>query len=355
MKHIDGPPKASFPFDPVDLLPAGWLRAQLDADFSIYNPAIVCFRNRLLMAYRIDSGRRKTMQRRIALCQLDKELNVIPGTVIPFSDTIPDSDSRHYDPRFLVYQDRLFIHFNNNFQTRPNQIHLVELDADTLEAKSTARPLQLNGPRQEIEKNWMFFEHDGDLYAIYQISPHIILRVDLGESGPVICRSVHTTAWDASRYASRFGVPCGGAPPVRQGDVYMSFFHSRIQTGPLRHLLPFWPHDLLDGLPRYPAAALRRVYWHLDQRRYYGGVYAFEAKPPFAPRWLAHEPVLRPDMEPSRSHRRRINPTAESVVYPCGAVAQEDGSWLISYGLHDERCCLRQIHLTVPGKDDQSE
>ena len=343
-------------FQADQLLPDQWSNSPPQTnDFYVYNPAIVRFRDRLLMTYRVDSGRRESMQRRIALCELDEYLNIIPGSVVPFSSTIPESDSRHYDPRFLVHQDRLFLYYNNNFTTRPNQISIVKVDPDSLEAKSPPRPLQLNGPRQEIEKNWMFFEHDGDLYAVYQISPHIILRVDLSGTGPITCRPVHTTQWDTSRYASRYGVPCGGAPPVRRGDVYVSFFHSRIQVGPLRNLLPFWPQDLVDALPRYPTAALRRIEWLLDQRRYYGGVYAFEAKPPFAPRWLAYEPVLRPETEPSRSHRRRINPTAESVVYPCGAVVQEDGSWLVSYGLHDERCCLRQIHLTLSGNDGQSE
>ena len=338
------------------ILPDRWSSRSNQVDvLSAYNPAIVRFRKRLLMAYRIDSGHRATMHRRIGLCELDENLKVVPGSAVPFSETIPESDSRHYDPRFLVYQDRLFIHYNNNFQTRPNRIHLVELDPDTLEAKSPARPLHLDSPRQEIEKNWMFFEHDGELWAVYQIWPHIILRVELGDDGPVICRPAHTTGWDVSPYASHYGVPCGGAPPVRQGDVYVSFFHSRIQVGPLRHLLPFWPQGMIDGLPRYPAAALRRIRWCLDQRRYFGGVYAFEAKPPFTPRWITDEPVLRPELEQPRSRRRRINPTAESVVYPCGAVAQEDGSWLVSYGLHDERCCLRQISLSSQGYDDQSK
>ncbi len=338
----------SIEFNPQSLLPVQWQHYVLLRTFRVYNPAIVRFRGRLLMAYRVDSGYRRTMQRRIGLCKLDEHLNVIPGSVVPFSDTIPDSDSRHYDPRFLVHQDRIFIHYNNNFTTRPNQISIVEVDPDSLEAKSPPRPLQLNGPRQEIEKNWMFFSHDGELYAVYQINPHTILRVDLSGVGPVICQPLHSTAWDVAPYASRYGVSCGGAPPIRQGDVYISFFHSRIQVGPLRHLLPFWPGKLVQRLPRYLVAALRRIEWLLDQRRYYGGVYAFEAKPPFAPLWLATEPVLRPETEPSRSHRRRINPTAESVVYPCGAVPWHDNDWLVSYGLHDERCCLRvvpSIHL----------
>ncbi|WP_129670938.1 hypothetical protein [Candidatus Chloroploca sp. Khr17] len=140
------------------LVPAAWQCSDDLAYLRVYNPSLTRFRNRLLMAYRVDSGRRRTMQRRIALCALDDDRSVIPGSVVPLSDTIHGGDPRHYDPRFLVYRDRLFVHYNNNVLTRPNQIHLVELDPDTLEARGQARPLHLDGPRQEVEKNWMLFD-----------------------------------------------------------------------------------------------------------------------------------------------------------------------------------------------------
>ncbi|MEZ4836450.1 MAG: hypothetical protein R2873_31400 [Caldilineaceae bacterium] len=214
---------------------------------------------------------------------------------------------------------------------------------DTLEAKSTARPLELDGQRQEIEKNWMLFEHEGDLFAVYRIAPHTILQLDLAGSGSVHCGRRYETAWDVSIYADRYGVPCGGAPPVRRGEQYVSFFHSRIQVGALRHLLPLWPKGWLARLPRYPAAILRRVYWQLDQRYYYGGAYTFAATPPFEPIAIHQEPLLRPEWERPYSGRRRSNQTARAVVYPCGAIDESPDRWLLSYGLHDEACCLRRF------------
>ena len=334
--------------DTQALVPAAWQRSDDLAYLHIYNPAIVRFRNRLLLAFRVDSGRGATMQRRIGLCALDDQLSVVPGSVVPLSDTIQGGDPRHYDPRFLVYRDRLFVHYNNNFLTRPNQIHLVELDPDTLEARSPARPLHLDGPRQEIEKNWLLFEHDGDLLAVYQIAPHTILRVDLAGQGTVECRPIHVTDWDVSACAGRFGAPCGGAPPVRQGDAYVSFFHSRYPISPLRWVLRFWPVQPGTRLHRYVAAVERRLRRPFAQARYVAGAYAFEAAPPFHPLWITPEPVLRPEDEPLRRHRRRANPTADGIVYPCGAILEDDGHWLVSYGVHDERCCLRRIHCLPP-------
>lgn len=332
------------------LLPPQWLGDRSPDDFRVYNPAIVRFAGRLLMAYRVDSGRRKTTQRRIALCQLDAALQVIPASVVALSDTIPGSDARHYDPRFLVYRGQLFIHYNNNFATIPNQISLVELDPDTLEARTPARPLHWDGPRQAIEKNWMLFEHEGELLAIYQIAPHVVLRADLAGSGSILCKTAYKTDWDVAAYAARFGAPRGGAPPVRQGDAYVAFFHSRRSISRLRWVDRHWPIPDGVNLPRYVAAVLGRLRRPFARARYYGGAYAFEAAPPFRPLWLGHEPVLSPEAEAPYRRRRRANPVADGIVYPSGALPWAGGQWLVSYGVHDERCCLRVVELGWPAR-----
>jgi hypothetical protein len=299
------------------------------------------------MAYRVDSGRRGNIRRRIGLCQLDEQWQIIPGSVSPLSDTIHNGGDLHYDPRFLVYQERLFIHYNNNFQTRPNQIFLVELDPDTLAAKAPARVLSLDGPRRDIEKNWMLFEHEGEMLAVYTIAPHQVLRLNLTGAGPVVCRPLFQTDWDFSAYAARWGEPCGGAPPVRYSEVYISFFHSRYPISRLRWVLRYWPIPAGAKLPRYVAAIERRLRWPFAQMRYVGGIYAFAAAPPFQPVWLSSQPLLRPEDEPPRQYRHRANPTTNGIVYPCGAVPIDDGNWLVSYGLHDERCCLRPVRLPM--------
>lgn len=332
-------------FAPADLLPAAWRQTVCLDTFAIYNPAIVRFQERLLMAYRVDSGQGAATQRRIGFCELDATLQIVPGSVRAFSDTIRGGHPRHYDPRFLVYGDRLFIHYNNNFQTRPNQLFLVELDRDTLEACTPTRPLHLTGPRQEIEKNWLFFDHDGDLFAVYQIAPHTILHVDLAGRGAIVCEPLYATAWDVTNYTNRYGPLGGGTPPVRQGDAYVGFFHSKQPLSRLHWLLRYWPMTASTRLPRYLAAIERRVRRPFEMKRYYAGAYAFSAEPPFRPRWLMPTPILRPQDEPPYQRRRRINPSADGIVYPCGAIPWGDNQWLLSYGVHDERCCLRLIAL----------
>ena len=73
-----------------DLIPAVWSsdKETTSGRLRVYNPAIVRFRGRLLMAYRVDSGRRGSAHRRIGLCALDEQLNIVPGSVVPLLSLI---------------------------------------------------------------------------------------------------------------------------------------------------------------------------------------------------------------------------------------------------------------------------
>jgi len=326
----------------ASLIPSTWMAAQPPEGFYVFNPAIIQLRKRLLMAYRVDFGRSLPARQRTAcaLCLLDANLQVETGSVVALSDTITDGGANHYDPRFLTVGDRLFVHYNNNWDTNPNQIFLVELDPDTLEARRPARPLIFDGQRQPVEKNWMLFAHEGELFAIYRIEPHIVLRLDIDAPGAVHCRPAYRVAWDATRYGARYGELRGGAPPVRVGDRYVAIFHSR--TAPRGRMNTSAPATIATvNRTGWFRAVKRWLRERLDPLRYFGGVYEFAATPPFAPTYLRPEPLLHPDAE-ERPHRpTAAHLTPRRVVYPSGLVRLADGAWLVSYGVHDERAVLR--------------
>jgi hypothetical protein len=340
-----------FVIAPHDLIPAEWLRIQSSEKFHVYNPAVTRFRGRLLLAYRVDFGFEKPFRVASAICELDAYLRVVPGSVVALSDTIRCAADNHYDARFLVFRDRLYVHFNNDWNTTPNQLFLVELDPDTLQARSPARRLELEGPRQPCEKNWLLFDHDGELFAIYQVEPHIMLRVELTGAGPVHCWPVYRTDWDATAYTRCYGALRGGTPPVRIGENYISIFHSRThsqKSAPTNHpsavqrlkRLP-WLHPIKRWLREYFAPV-----------RYYGGVYAFAAAPPFAPTFIRPTPLLWPEREGRRQRPTASHMAPRRVVYPCGLVRLEDGRWLVSYGVHDERAVLRVFtRREIEGRD----
>ena len=329
-----------FVIAPHDLIPAEWLRMQSSKKFHVFNPAVTRFHGRLLMAYRVDFGYEKPFRVASALCVLNDRLQVVPGSVVALSDSIVCEAANHYDARFLVYQDRLFVHYNNDWHTVPNQLFLVELDPDTLQARSAARRLELDGPRQPCEKNWLLFDHDGELFAIYQVDPHIVLRLDLAGAGPVRCRPVYRTDWDTMAYPRRYGALRCGTPPVRIGENYISIFHSRT-------------HSQKSAPTNHPPAVqrLKRLPWlrpikrwlreYFAPVRYYGGVYAFAAAPPFAPTFIRPTPLLWPEREGRRQWPTASHMSPRRVVYPCGLVRPAEGQWLVSYGVHDERAVLR--------------
>lgn len=325
------------------LIPDSWWDAEAAPEFHIYNPTLTRTASGLVMAYRVDSGRGLAAKRRIAACRLDADLQIVPGSVVPVSDSILDGGPRHYDPRFVNVGKRLYIHYNNAATTWPNHLYLVELDPDTLAAREPARELILT-PRQQIEKNWMFFTHEETLFAVYWIAPHTILRIDLRGKGPIQCAIESRTDWNVDTFAQRYGQPCGGASPILLGDLRLAVFHSRRQTSPLHSLAAYWPHQLVKRLHRFPRRVMRKIYTYLDKRRYYAGLYAFDANPPFHPRWICPEAILLPENEPPPT-QRPINALGDGIIFPCGMLPWGDNTILVAFGIHDERCALQVIDL----------
>lgn len=302
--------------DRNSLIPAAWREQAGHDDCFVFNPAITRFRDALLLAYRVvlADGRR-----RLALCRLDAALEVIPGSVIALSDAIQGAGDWLADGRFCVFGERLLLHFNSGSRPRPNQIWCVELHAETLLPLTPAKPLLLQGARQAVEKNWMLFEHGGELLAVYRIAPHTILRLQETDTA-FICLPQPPLEWPAEAWAGIYGQLRGSTPPVRVDDAWFCFFHS------------VWP------LPRWRRALHRLLYGRGHRTwRYGSGFYGFSADARLQPLCFSPQPVLHAS---ARKRRQALNPRADRVIYPCGAVFQ-DGNWIVSYGLNDEHCCLQ--------------
>lgn len=152
--------------------------------------------------------------------------------------------------------------------------------------------------RQDWEKNWQFFEHNGDLFAVYRIVPHVVVWIEDRRVRPY---SEHE--WYPDWVG---GYMRGGASPVRVGDEYFCFFHGRLDH---------------DGWP-YVTYSM--------------GCYTFEAQPPFAPVRYTPRPIAIPDGD---DWPREMG---VSVCYPGGAVRLPD-RWLVVYGVHDSFCGLCEV------------
>lgn len=351
-----------------ELVPAGWCRQLPATRYFVFNPGLIWTQGRYVMVYRVVAPRYATQ--RLALCELDADLRVLPGSVRPLSDELGAHGDAATDPRCTLHDGRLLVWYTL-YRELPTPA-LLEMDAAELRVLRPPRLLLLDGPRRRIEKNWMPFNHEGDLYVVYSIWPHVVLRLDLARDDAVVCRPLHTVNWDATPYARRWGEPRGGAPPLRWGDRYVSVFHSsrprgivypayqRLRDFLLRRGRPGVEQEArlrdprLDGAappadPRVPRrGVVQRLLAAFTRRfarlHYYAGVYTFAATPPFAPIGLAPDPVLYPldEAPPQRTHDR-LRPVADRVVFVCGAQVTASGTWLLSYGVHDERCVLREV------------
>jgi len=142
--------------------------------------------------------------------------------------------------------------------------------------------------RRGWEKNWQFFDHNGELHCVYTCTPHRVLKLD-GEKVELVGKTTVGVPW-------RGGEMRGGASPVRVGEEWWSFFHDRIEVG--------------------------------GHRIYRTGLYTFATAPPFQMLRMIPQPILVAD--------RSTKPGDQyaSVVFTCGAV-RVGGDWVLSSGEHD--------------------
>lgn len=201
------------------------------------------------------------------------------------------------DPRLFRFKGKLHVAFIGVVGPR-KILHTSQLYARISDDFKVERVFYPHYPqRNSWEKNWQFFEHDGVLYAGYSIAPHRVLRID-GDRAEMVYQEPTRAGWSG-------GEMRGGAAPVRVGDEYWCFFHDRIVVGGVRV--------------------------------YRGGLYTFEAQPPFRPLRIIPEPILNADI------RTKPKDQYAAVVFPCGAVRTPDDRWVLSAGIHDRKTALFQF------------
>ena len=86
---------------------------------------------------------------------------------------------------------------------------------------------------QEQEKNWMPFDVNGELYFVYSISPHIILKCDVSTGW---CQKVYST--DNIRNDEIMSKHVGGGTPAvrilfKDEIFFLSLAHTRQNSGPV--------------------------------------------------------------------------------------------------------------------------
>lgn len=208
------------------------------------------------------------------------------------------------DPRAILTPDGLALGYVRVSPPHPACQELAVLDAEFRVKDVLHVDYQGNGRSstsvRKTQKNWVWFQYQGDWHVIYWLEPMRVLHL----RGGAVAREYRT---DKFYPGWQWGVRHGGGSPTLVGEEWFGFTHS---------LMP----------------------WYTQSRsRYYLSAYAFQNEPPFALTRLSRKPFL------ASVDDVRTNPC--SCVITGGAVYQQDesdvkngknGTWTLAVGARDE-------------------
>jgi len=249
-----------------------------------FNPSIFRFKGELLYAYR--TGWEGAQ---IHVATLSE--NYVPLRAKSLDLWHPRASYGREDPRLFTFGGRLHVSYvgvlggAGGITTHQMYARL----SDDLAVEEVFHPEYAG--RQAWEKNWAFFEAQDSLYAVYSVSPHVILKVD-GNSAARAYETPYPGPWSGGHLR-------GGASPLLVGDRYYHWFHGAKQAA--------------------------------GWRIYNAGLYSFRADPPFDVLSYTPDPISWADL------RTKPRDVWAAVIFPCGAVL-ERGRWRVSMGWHDRQC-----------------
>lgn len=214
------------------------------------------------------------------------------------------------DARVFQHNGRHYIAYTEGIYERVPFVSMQQispLGADWQPEDKITIPYGGNGSGKRSEKNWQFFSHEGRLFFVYSIAPHIVVELDADFRPRNEYRTDIPLHWPWGE------VLRGGTPPLKvghNGEFYITFFHSH--------------------------AAHRQA-----NRRYSMGAYLFESKPPFQVQKIS--PVL---LRASDKDMIVPNPSVPGwnplVIFPMGAWYGVDGL-TVTCGVNDSFDALAKV------------
>lgn len=260
-----------------------------------YNPSIVRWGNRILMAYRWHPE--STWKTRLCLCELDDKWKVISNKDI-------DLGSRHSeeDGHLFVHEDGLWLSWVESVDFG----HCVVKYGELKEGKAWTVPTQFQpkygrNDGNGMEKSWIFYSIGSKIDCIYQQSPTLVwLDID-GDK-------ILNVSEDPSPHWS-WGARKGGVPWINE----VRFFHSTLNN-------------------ESNTEAINN-----PNRRYYIGAQRHGK--------LSSRPILYGSelSDLTQTEMSSCSHYKANVVFCSGAITLPDGSFVISVGINDSQCALLRV------------
>lgn len=272
-----------------------------------YNPSILRWKGKLLMAYRYHNER--DLSTALAIAVIDEKGNVSQNKKL----AVPHVGGSEEDPQLFVFRDELHVAYVDSIwpQMPPKCAvkygKLTETASEWIVKDAVQLPYE-NNDMSICQKNWRFWQFPGDtgLTCLYASSPKQVL---LWKNGTEL------TPRESTSLRWKWGSLKGGTEPVPYKGKLLRFFHSTLD----------------NEIPPY-------------RRRYYVGATLHEPGPSFIPLAISKEPIVCGSETDTLSPMERagIPQYKPKVVFPLGVVAMED-HWLVSVGLQDCMCALLKI------------
>lgn len=281
-----------------------------------WNCGLLRYDGRLWLSYRFHlkqfNGRCGT-----AIVQLDEKTLQPKGKSTWLRLSGPSGTEHHEDARLFLFNGEPHVSYTEMTGYRPGidyacvmKYAKLRLKKDRWEVVESWQPRFGRNDGRAKEKNWVFFEHDHALHAIYNSgAEHQVLRI-AGDKVEEVYETMGP-AW-------HFGPVRGGTPPIRQEDgTFLTMFHSSLPTEIAPHFV-----------------------------RYYAAAYTFEGAPPFTPLRISTRPLMAgSEADGHKVDPRYVDGWKPWVVFPCGIVEYKSG-WLVSLGINDWQCAIATLKPT---------
>lgn len=266
-----------------------------------YNPSIIEWKGRVVRAYRYNPDV-ALWPTRIAI---DDKPVVLPERL---------NNCSVEDGRLFIFNGKL--HLSYNYTPYPVKgppvcaIAYGELvnEGGVWRLTNHIQPQYGKNNLNGLEKNWVFFDYQGQIHAIYQCSPEqIVLQLN----GDKVVKEHRSHSPKFSMGAIR-----GGTQPILYNGKWIRFFHTLVKN------------------PQ------QEVFWH-----YHMGALLMDSTPPFAISAVSKFPIMSGDeryFHDWKFYKARC-------VLPYGAVPHEDG-WRVSVGINDSSCAdviIKPEHLNI--------
>lgn len=283
-----------------------WTKQIILQEFPLaFNPSIIKNEKGYLMAFRYcpNNHNKDHSISKIGIVQFDASFNRISKPCLV--ENVGEKAPPHLeDPRLFLYQNEICIIYNNcldKFQTSESRRDmwmgkLVQQGDRFFLTDQIKFFHKEKGEARLIQKNWIPFISDDQLYLIYMLDPFEVIIPDM-ETG--LCSAV----WNQESLNNwQWGQLRGSTPPVLADGELLAFFHS--------------------------STSKPSIVQNNSTFQYYIGVYTFSATYPFKITSMSPAPIISKTFY-SRQQREK------KVIFPAGLV-EDDQNYYICYGRNDK-------------------